>query len=412
MSTTSTRTQAQALGATAALALTLASLARMRRPTHTPTATAAVAPESRRVQDSSVSYAAKISPEHCDEHGRVYGGELLKFIDVAAGVVAAKHAGGPCLTISVDRVIFLQEIKVGDVVHLSSAVNRAWGSSMEIGVRVMRETSDSSRTQYCCHAYLTFVAKPPLPSSPSITTSLLRSLSLLPPPPKPRAQVPQLTPHTTLESKRFLLAGRRRAHRIQGRSTSESLLSAFRVQLLELERLHLLLQSEGTTEEEGGISKEQMIAGPVDLIDTMVMSLWIVRPQHCNSKQILFGGTLMRWIEEISSVAARRVAAHCPWSSAAIDSLSFRSAVLPGEVVYIRACVIKEDRNSPSPKMRLVSEAFFSLVAVDPVSGRPMRGGLRPVRIPEGAAQTVAAGADKRREERLQDKRILQRVYA
>mgnify|MGYP001578272273 len=48
-------------------------------------------------------------------------------------------------------------------------------------------------------------------------------------------------------------------------------------------------------------------------------------------------------------------------------------------------------------------------VAVDPISGRPMRGGLRPVRIPDGPAATVAAGADKRREERLQDKRILQR---
>lgn len=34
--------------------------------------------------------------------GRVYGGELLKMIDVAAGVVAAKHAGGPCLTVSVE----------------------------------------------------------------------------------------------------------------------------------------------------------------------------------------------------------------------------------------------------------------------------------------------------------------------
>ena len=34
----------------------------------------------------------------------MYGGELLKLIDVAAGVVAAKHAGGPCLTISVECV--------------------------------------------------------------------------------------------------------------------------------------------------------------------------------------------------------------------------------------------------------------------------------------------------------------------
>jgi hypothetical protein len=73
--------------------------------------------------------------------------------------------------------------------------------------------------------------------------------------------------------------------------------------------------------------------------------------------------------------SARRVE-NVPWCSAAIDSLSFRSAVHPGEVVYVRACVIKvwdssvecvtlayaEDRNSPCPTLRLVSEAFFSLV--------------------------------------------------
>jgi acyl-CoA hydrolase len=75
----------------------------------------------------------------------------LKLIDVAAGVVAARHSGGPCLTISADRVIFLQEIKVGDLVHLSSAVNRAWGSSMEIGVRVTRESIETGIESYCCH---------------------------------------------------------------------------------------------------------------------------------------------------------------------------------------------------------------------------------------------------------------------
>lgn len=46
----------------------------------------------------------------------------------------------------------------------------------------------------------------------------------------------------------------------------------------------------------------------------------------------------MRWIEETSSIAARRVSpglgADCSWSSAGIDGMTFRSAVLPGEVVY------------------------------------------------------------------------------
>lgn len=48
-------------------------------------------------------------------------------------------------------------------------------------------------------------------------------------------------------------------------------------------------------------------------------------------------------------------------------------------------------------------------VAIDPSSGRPLKGSLRKVVVPEGAAQEIAAGATKRREERLQDKRILQR---
>jgi hypothetical protein len=80
-------------------------------------------------------------------------------------------------------------------------------------------------------------------------------------------------------------------------------------------------------------------------------------------------------IPPVCSVSARRVS-YNPWSSAAIDSMSFKCSVYPGEVVYIRAVVVKvwdssvecyalamaEDRNSASPKMRLVSESFFSLV--------------------------------------------------
>jgi hypothetical protein len=60
----------------------------------------------------------------------------------------------------------------------------------------------------------------------------------------------------------------------------------------------------------------------IEMEKTICMSLWIVRPQHCksrsssihvpiffrrrsllgNSKSILFGGTLMRWIEEVAAI--------------------------------------------------------------------------------------------------------------
>ncbi|GAA5901472.1 hypothetical protein JCM6882_006288 [Rhodosporidiobolus microsporus] len=464
---------------------------------------------------SSISYSYKLSPAECDENGRVFGGELLKLIDVSAGLVAAKHAGGPCLTISVDRVIFLQEIRVGDVISISSAVNRAWGSSMEIGVKVSRQSRvDPLQAEtYCCHAYLTFVAKPTPPPAPSFLLSLTDSLGLTSRPSPQRAQVAEIKPSSVLEQKRYLLAGRRRAHRIQRSKAHDALLASFREQVAAIEeehrraavssdrdpeseaRLIQSLQTEVLTEAyirydpdvhvdgddlvgeiegfvepvrvklaeieraarkkgHGGWSRiavptEELvdesaghelpssldpqerraleIASPLDFADTLVMCLWIVRPQMCNSKNILFGGSLMRWVEEVSSIAARRVYPAASWSSAAIDGLTFLTAVQPGEVVYVRAAVLKvydssvevacvvtcEDRNSPKPVIRLVSQSFFTLVAIDPQSGRPLKGYLRQVRIPEGsAAEELAAGADKRREDRLLDKQVLQRMYS
>lgn len=39
-----------------------------------------------------------------DGHGHVFGGELLKLIDVVAGIAARKHTNKPCVTISVEYV--------------------------------------------------------------------------------------------------------------------------------------------------------------------------------------------------------------------------------------------------------------------------------------------------------------------
>ncbi|BGP24464.1 acyl-CoA thioesteraes 11 [Rhodotorula toruloides] len=464
---------------------------------------------------SSVVYRYKMSPAECDEHGRVYGGELLKLIDVSAGLVAAKHAGGPCLTISADRVIFLEEIRVGDVISLSSAVNRAWGSSMEIGVRVMRQsrTDPLGPETYCSHAYLTFVAKSYPPPPPGPLLSVTDTLGLTRPPKPRRAQLPGLKPSSLLEQKRYLLAGRRRAHRIKQAKENDRRNRAFQEQIYEIEResrvgapaavdeqfedrkallgqLQVELLSEMFMRGESDVRIEgDEVVGEIEgfvepvrvkkaLIDravlekghggwhkislatdedvdraaghtmrvsldphvqaasdvssvpfeaTLSMGLWIVRPQHCNSKSILFGGTLMRWVEEVSTIAARRVYPTASWSSAAIDSLTFKTAVQPGEVVYVRAAVIKvfdsslevaavvtcEDRNSPSPKIREVSESFFTLVAMDPLSGRPLKGVLRHIELPpSGPVTELASLAQKRREDRLLDKRILQRVYA
>ncbi|PWN40943.1 hypothetical protein IE81DRAFT_275147, partial [Ceraceosorus guamensis] len=69
----------------------------------------------------------------------VRAGALLKLIDIVAGVSARRHASCNCVTISVDAVVLLAPIPVSALVHLSASVNRAWSSSMEVGVRVISE---------------------------------------------------------------------------------------------------------------------------------------------------------------------------------------------------------------------------------------------------------------------------------
>lgn len=44
------------------------------------------------------------SDHSCRTSATKSGGDLLKLIDVSAGLVAAKHAGGPCVTISAEYV--------------------------------------------------------------------------------------------------------------------------------------------------------------------------------------------------------------------------------------------------------------------------------------------------------------------
>lgn len=155
------------------------------------------------------------------------------------------------MTISVDRVLFLDELRTSDIVHISAQVNRAWRSAMEIGVKVERESGSDGERCYAAHCYLTFVKRrpPPAPSPPpssALSALLQRARALLAAAAgadassttttavqaaKPRT-LPHVRPDTLLEQKRYILAGRRRAVRLRESAARESLLSDFRKELL------------------------------------------------------------------------------------------------------------------------------------------------------------------------------------
>ena len=83
---------------------------------------------------------------------------MAAWIDVCAAVSAQRFARKAVVTASMDEIHFVQPVRRGMVVILKARVNQAWGSSMEVGVRVEAEDPRTGDTAHCCTAYLTFVA--------------------------------------------------------------------------------------------------------------------------------------------------------------------------------------------------------------------------------------------------------------
>ena len=108
----------------------------------------------------SQNYTTQIvMPMHVNGSGGImFGGIVVSWIDVCAGVSAMRHAGGPVVTASIDRLDFITPIRLGEIVVLQAQVNYASRTSMEVGCRVETEDPRTRVRRYTTKAYLTFVA--------------------------------------------------------------------------------------------------------------------------------------------------------------------------------------------------------------------------------------------------------------
>ena len=135
----------------------------------------------------------KIFPNDLNSEHTVFGGLVMGLCDRTALIVAERHSGRSCVTAAVDSLNFLAPARTGETLVVKAAVNRAWRSSMEIGVHVAAEDSFKGETRHVVSAYLTFVA---LGDDGSPT------------------EVPSILPQTDVEHRRFTAAGKRRNARL------------------------------------------------------------------------------------------------------------------------------------------------------------------------------------------------------
>lgn len=114
--------------------------------------------EPRRVSESKVFSTELVLPNDTNQLGNLLGGRLMHWIDIAAAIAAAKHSGRVCVTASVDELNFHDPIRLGEVVILQASVNRAFTTSMEVGVLVTAQNTRGGPERRANNAYLTFVA--------------------------------------------------------------------------------------------------------------------------------------------------------------------------------------------------------------------------------------------------------------
>jgi acyl-CoA hydrolase len=112
----------------------------------------------RPVRESQSEMAEIVLPNDANPLGALLGGRLMHWIDLAGAMAAHRHARSYVVTASVDHIDFLVPVRVGSLVILRSSVNRAFRTSMEVGVKVWTENYIEDARRHVASAHLTFVA--------------------------------------------------------------------------------------------------------------------------------------------------------------------------------------------------------------------------------------------------------------
>ncbi|TRY87547.1 hypothetical protein DNTS_007097 [Danionella cerebrum] len=254
---------------------------------------------------SEVKMCQIVLPCHANHCGELSVGQLLKWMDCTACLSAERHAGCPCVTASVDDIYFEHTIGVGQVVNIKAKVNRAFNSSMEVGIEVSCEDLYTGHFSRVCQAFATFVAR-------STDAN--------------KVQLKQAVPHTHQEHLEHSLAAERRRMRLIHHEIIEDLLN---------NRTFQRSFSEDTRDEDEAVPTER----------TRVESVELVLPPHANHQVNTFGGQIMAWMENVATIAASRLCNAHP-TLRTIDMFHFRGPSQVGDRLILKAIVNNTFKNS------------------------------------------------------------------
>jgi acyl-CoA hydrolase len=114
--------------------------------------------KSKRAKESLAISTYKVLPNDTNNLNNLFGGRLLEWMDVIAGVSAHRHCRATVVTATVNQVSFHSAIPFGSIVTLEAKVSRAFTTSMEVFIDCFIEDQVSGERQKSNEAIYTFVA--------------------------------------------------------------------------------------------------------------------------------------------------------------------------------------------------------------------------------------------------------------
>lgn len=117
-------------------------------------------PDERKMKkaaDSAVEQSYLLMPRHINGSGRLFGGQLVAWIDEVAGIVGKRHSESDIVTACIDNLVFKAGAYLNDTVVVRGHLTYVGKSSMEVRVDTYRESLDGTRTMIN-RAYVVMVA--------------------------------------------------------------------------------------------------------------------------------------------------------------------------------------------------------------------------------------------------------------
>ncbi|KAB0386101.1 hypothetical protein FD755_001057, partial [Muntiacus reevesi] len=296
---------------------------------------------------TEVQMSQLVLPCHTNQRGELSVGQLLKWIDATACLSAERHAGCPCVTASMDDIYFEHTISVGQVVNIKAKVNRAFNSSMEVGIQVASEDLCSEKQWCVCKALATFVAH--------------RELS--------KVKLKPTLPRTEEEKTEHSVAAERRRMRLVYADTIKDLLA------------NCVIQDD---------LESRDCSHMVPAEKTRVESVELVLPPHANHQGNTFGGQIMAWMENVATIAASRLCRAHP-TLKAIEMFHFRGPSQVGDRLVLKAIVnnafkhsmevgvcVEAYRQEAETHRRHINSAFMTFVVLGADDQPQMLPWIRP----------------------------------